>query len=180
MLLRLIVECIDQHGLKRSRLRTFRPRIADYFRAVESLAPRSDPAQALRSRLLKYQDRLFTFVNYDGVPWNNNNAENAIHRFALYRARVPNMMNEAGLAKYLVLLSVCHTCYYKGINFWRFLTSRCQDFDAYVQRKSARRPPMVIDTYPDGYLTEFEKLVQRDKLKREASLSARKVIHKPR
>jgi hypothetical protein len=73
------------------------------------------------------------------------------------------MMNENGLAKYLTLLSVCHTCYYKGINFWRFLQSRCQDFDAYVQRKSARRPPMVLDTYPDGYMTEFEKLVQRQK-----------------
>ena len=78
------------------------------------------------------------------------------------------MMKESGLTNYLALLSVCHTCYYKGINFWRFLLSRSQDFDAYVHRKAARRPPMVIDTYPEGYLTEFEKLVHRQKRKQPA------------
>ena len=173
VLLRAIVETIGQHGLKRSRLRRFRPQIADYFSALESRVPHSDVAQALRSRLLKYQDKLFTFVDYDGIPWNNNNAENAIHRFALYRARVPNMMKESGLTNYLALLSVCHTCYYKGINFWRFLLSRSQDFDAYVHRKAARRPPMVIDTYPEGYLTEFEKLVHRQKRQQPAKRADR-------
>jgi hypothetical protein len=161
VLLRTIVETIGEHRLKRSRLRPFRRQIADYFRAVESRKPQSDPAQSLRSRLLKYRDKLFTFTEYDGVPWNNNNAENAIHRFALYRARVPNMMTESGLTNYLALLSVCHTCYYKGINFWRFLLSRCQDFEGYLHRKSDRRPSSPIDTYPEGYLTQFEQLVQR-------------------
>ena len=36
-------------------------------------------------RLLKNEDKLFTFIHHDGVPWNNNNAENAIKRFAYYR-----------------------------------------------------------------------------------------------
>ena len=34
---------------------------------------------------MKCRDKLFTFIKYDGVPWNNNNAENAIKRFAYYR-----------------------------------------------------------------------------------------------
>jgi len=29
----------------------------------------------------KYGSRLFTFLDYDGVPWNNNNAEHAIKGF---------------------------------------------------------------------------------------------------
>ena len=53
VLLRAIVETIGQHGLKRSRLRRFRPEIADYFSAIESRVPHSDVAQALRSRLLR-------------------------------------------------------------------------------------------------------------------------------
>jgi hypothetical protein len=160
VLLRAIVETIKQHGLKRSRRRRFRRQIADYFRAVESREPQSDAAQSLRSRLLKYRDKLITFTECDGVPWNNN-AENAIHRLALYRARVPNMMTESGLTHYLALLRVCHTCYYKGINFWRFLLSRSQEFEGYVDRKSDRRPSSSIDMYPEGYLTQFEQLVLR-------------------
>ncbi len=169
VLLRAIVETIGEHGLKRSRLRRFRRQIADYFRAVESLEPQSDAAQSLRSRLLKYRNKLFTFTEYDGVPWNNNNAENAIHRFALYRARVPNMMTEPGLKNYLALLSVCHTCYYKGINFWRFLLSRSQDFEGYVDRQSAGRASSQSDMYPEGYVTQFEQLVQRKQSTRVAT-----------
>ena len=40
---------------------------------------------ALRDRLLKWQNKLFTFIRHDSVPWNNNNAENAIKQFAYYR-----------------------------------------------------------------------------------------------
>src|SRR3954451_24558720 len=33
----------------------------------------TDVAVGYRKRLDKYRDRLFTFLDYDGVPWNNNN-----------------------------------------------------------------------------------------------------------
>jgi hypothetical protein len=36
----------------------------------------------LRERLLKYRDKLFTFLWHDGVARNNNTAEKAIKRFA--------------------------------------------------------------------------------------------------
>jgi len=36
-------------------------------------------------RFEKNRDKLITFLNYDGVPWNNNNAEHAIKAFARLR-----------------------------------------------------------------------------------------------
>ena len=36
---------------------------------------------ALKKRIEKNRDKLFTFLNYDGVPWNNNNAEHALRAF---------------------------------------------------------------------------------------------------
>ena len=36
-------------------------------------------------RFQKNKDKLFAFLNYDGIPWNNNNAEHAIKPFAYYR-----------------------------------------------------------------------------------------------
>lgn len=157
-LLRPIVETIGKHGMKRWYLRRFNRDIEDYFRKVEAMPLQSDAAIALRARLLKYRDKLFTFVNYDGVPWNNNNAENAIKRFALYRARVPGMLKESGLRDYLTLLSICHTCRFKGISFWKFLLSRDQDLGGYVERKRNRRQQTPVETYPDGYVTPFDKI----------------------
>lgn len=77
----------------------------------------------MRARLTRYQGKLFTFIRHDGVPWNNNNDENAIRRFAYYRDETPGRLKEAGLKDYLTLLSLCHTCYYRGVSFLRFLRS---------------------------------------------------------
>jgi hypothetical protein len=35
-------------------------------------------AEKYRQRLLKDQDKLFSFLDHHGVPWQNNNAEYAI------------------------------------------------------------------------------------------------------
>jgi hypothetical protein len=59
----------------------------------------------LQRRLIKYQEKLFTFIHHDSVPSNNNNAENAIKRFAYYRENTAGIMKEAGLNDYLLLLS---------------------------------------------------------------------------
>src|SRR3954447_7666198 len=71
------------------------------------------PDGLLQKRMVKYQDKLFTFIRHDGVPWNNNNAENAIKRFAYYREDTVGIMREAGLNDYLMLLSLYMTCRFK-------------------------------------------------------------------
>jgi hypothetical protein len=56
--------------------------------------------QGYVKRLLKYQDKLFTFLNHDGVPWNNNNAEHAVKKFADYREIADGQFSESGLKEY--------------------------------------------------------------------------------
>ena len=56
-----------------------------FFHGLSESTFRSEAAESLRIRLTKYRDKLFTFIDHDGVPWNNNNAENAIKKFAYYR-----------------------------------------------------------------------------------------------
>src|SRR5262245_3784288 len=80
-LLRMIIATIDEHGLKRNRLKKHEGEVKNFFRSISEQSIRSEAAEALRTRLIKYQDKLFTFINYDGVPWNNNNAEHAIKQF---------------------------------------------------------------------------------------------------
>jgi len=35
------------------------------------------------------------FLNYDGIPWNNNNAKNAITPFANYRSRAKRIITKS-------------------------------------------------------------------------------------
>jgi predicted RecB family nuclease len=96
ILLREIVTTIDQHGLKRCHLKKHDRGVAQFFEALAGQSFRSEAAEALRQRLLKNRDKLFTFIEHDGVPWNNNNAENAIKRFAYYREDTVGIMKEPG------------------------------------------------------------------------------------
>jgi hypothetical protein len=151
VLLREIVTTIDQHGLKRCHLKKHDHGVAQFLQSLAAQPFRSEAAEALRQRLLKYREKLFTFTKFDGVPWNNNNAENAIKMFAYYREDTVGVMKEAGLKDYLVLLSLCHTCRYRGISFLKFLLSRERDVDTFCDRRHARRQRPVIELYPKGF-----------------------------
>jgi hypothetical protein len=150
VLLREVVTTIDQHGLKRCHLKKHDRAVARFFESLAGQSFRSEASEALRQRLMKNRDKLFTFIQYDGVPWNNNNAENAIKRFAYYREDTVGVMKEAGLKDYLVLLSLCHTCRYRGISFLKYLLSRERNIDAFVSRRHARQNP-TIEVYPKGF-----------------------------
>ena len=67
---------------------------------------------------------MFTFLEHDGVPWNNNNAELAIKRFAKYRRDADGRFTERTLEEYLVLATVFGTCELNNINVLKFLLSK--------------------------------------------------------
>jgi hypothetical protein len=86
------------------------------------------------------------------VPWNNNNAEHAVKRFAYYREMADGQFWEAGLNEYLVLLSLYLTCRYKGVSFLKFLLSQEKDIDTYRQSVNVRRPLPTIELCPEGFV----------------------------
>jgi predicted RecB family nuclease len=142
-LLRNIVTTVDQHGLKRRHLARHSPEVEEFFRQLDEQHFQSEVAESLRARLNKNRGKLFTFIHQDGVPWNNNNAENAIKWFAYYREDTVGLMKESGLTRYLMLLSICHTCRYKGVSFLKFLLSREQDVDVFCRGKQQKRQALV-------------------------------------
>ena len=68
-------------------------------RTVSGRLYRSEVAEGYQKRLLTYQDKLFTFLQHDGVPLNNNNAEHAVKRFAYYREIADGYFSETGLQR---------------------------------------------------------------------------------
>jgi hypothetical protein len=95
----------------------------------------TDVAVGYRKRLDKYRDRLFTFLDHDGVPWNNNNAEHAVKAFARLRNVIGSSSSPKGIREYLILLSVSETCKCKGIDFLSFLQSGELDIDTFAKSK---------------------------------------------
>ena len=140
------VSCRRPHRLGRHQ-----KAVAEFFTQIRARNVRSEAAQAVRDRLLKYQDKLFTFIQYDGMPWNNNNAENAIKQFAYYRENRSGVMKESGLEDYLVLLSIFQTCRCKGLSFLQFLLSGEQDINSFAATTRRRRPPAALALYPKGF-----------------------------
>ena len=132
-LLRAIIHTVDRYGLKARFLRKHKKDVAKFYRNVQSRELVSDVAQHYLSRFLKHRQELFTFLDNDGVPWNNNNAEHAIKPFAKYRMMVKRSIEPKGLDAYLVLLSIYETCEYRGVSFLDFLLSRERDIDRYCQ-----------------------------------------------
>jgi hypothetical protein len=111
-------------------------------------ADHHEVAQGYRKRFEKYRGKLFAFLDHDGVPWNNNNAEHAIKVFAKYRQFADGRFTEASLNDYLVILSVYQSCEYQGIDFLDFLRGKDQD-DAGGFGSGRRKRPTVDEVQTD-------------------------------
>ena len=123
-LMRRIVNTIDKFGLRKRNLNKHNSDVDSFFEFLSELEPTSKSVEKLKKRLLANRNQLFTFLNFNDVPWNNNNAEHSIKHFALYRKEVKGLINENGLEKYLVLLSLLKSCEYSDISFFKFLLSK--------------------------------------------------------
>ncbi len=131
-LLRPMVETIDKYGLKKSKLKRHNGNVDTFYKQLSQRTFGSDVCVQYRDRFKYNRDRLFTFLSHDDVPWNNNNAEHAIKGFAKLRNAVEGLVSEVAINEYLVLLSVCVTCRYKGVGVLEFLRSGSEDVDAYI------------------------------------------------
>jgi predicted RecB family nuclease len=151
-LLRTIVATVDRYGLRRRHLTKHRRDVDNFYAFLSKQVSTSERADSYRTRLLKYRSKLFTFLDHDDVPWNNNNAEHAVKRFAKYRALADGRYSEAGLNQYLLLLSIYVTCKYKRVDFLRFLLSLERDIDSFSQKAKGTSVP-TVEVYPDGVVS---------------------------
>jgi len=123
VLMRSILNTIDRFGLKRRYLNKHWKNVDQFYRAILARNLQSEIAVQYRDRLNRWKEELFTFLDCDGVPWNNNNAEHAVKQFVAHRKINNGFFTEAGIRRFLILLSVYETCRYREIDFLAFLRS---------------------------------------------------------
>ncbi len=127
--LRPMVQTVDRFGLKARFLRKHLRSVDHFYRELAERDFRSEAALKYKKRFQRNHERLFTFLEFDGVPWNNNNAEHAVKALADLRNVIGGTSSARGIRDYLVLLSICQTCKYKGVDFLEFVRSGERDID---------------------------------------------------
>jgi hypothetical protein len=144
-LLKQIVMEIDRRGLKAHFLRKYRRDVREFYREYVDREYQSPAATACAERFQRNRGKLFTFLEYDGVPWNNNNAEHAMKAFARLRDGIEGMTTPKGLKEYLVLLSICQSCKYQGLDFLNFLRSGETDIEVFAEKRRRPRTRVISD-----------------------------------
>jgi predicted RecB family nuclease len=134
VLLKPMIETVDRFGLKTHFLRKHKVLVERFYKELSKRDYQSEITIYYKKRFEKNREKLFTFLDYDSVPWNNNNAEHAIKAFAALRKGLGGTSSEKGMGEYLTLLSICETCKYKGVNFLGFLRSGEKDIDVFIKK----------------------------------------------
>lgn len=134
-----IVKTTDRWGLRSRFLRKHLVDVARFYKRISKMENLSEAALKLKARVDKDRDKLFTFLSHDGIPWNNNNAEHAIKAFARLRKAIEGLSTPRGIEEYLILLSVCQTCKYSGLDFLDFLRSGEKEVGAFAASQQRSR-----------------------------------------
>ena len=137
-LVKAMVETVDRHGLKKRFLGKHRISVNQFYKRLADGYGAGEATRKIIERLQKNRSKMFTFLDFDDVPWNNNNAEHAIKAFALLRRVIEGKTTEKGLRDFLVLLSICETCKYKNVDFLDFLRSGSKDVDDFATGRQRR------------------------------------------
>lgn len=143
-LLQAIVKTIDKRGLKKYFLKKHLKEVDRFYKYLQKTDFKSETAVKLKQRFEKNQDKLFTFLSYNDVAWNNNNAEHAIKAFARIRTTITGVTTKKGLNEYLTLLTICQSCEYQELDFLDFLLSGEKDIALYTKCKRKRRKYNIL------------------------------------
>jgi len=103
-LVKPIIETVDRFGLKAYHLRRHKDTVNRFYEVLARRDYKTDVAISYKKRLERNSGKLFAFLDYDGIPWNNNNAEHAIKAFVRLRRIIDGKSSPKGITDYLVLL----------------------------------------------------------------------------
>ena len=118
-----IFESIAKYGSKKYHLNKLKKSIIKFYdNIIINKNYNSDIAIKYQKRLEKYWNRLFTFIEYDNVPWNNNMAERRLRHLAVQR-KISSHFNN-GIHVYLLFLGIMQTRRFQKKSFFKFLLSK--------------------------------------------------------
>jgi hypothetical protein len=139
-----IFETVDRYGLKTWHLHKYIKDVERFYdKHIVDRDYTSELAVKYQKRFQRYRDSLFTFLEQDSIPWNNNMAERAIRQLAVQR-KISGTFFKQVAPQYLRLLAIAQTCRFQEKSFLKFLLSKSKDVDAF------RRSRPIVYSKPVG------------------------------
>lgn len=133
-----IMKAVQRYGLKRRHLHKFKKNINKFYaQTITTRAYKSDLCIKYQGRFIRYQESLFTFLEYDNVPWHNNSAENALRHITL-QANTSGAFHASVINEYLTLLGIRQSCKFQKKSFLKFLISGETNFDNFSKAKEKK------------------------------------------
>jgi hypothetical protein len=102
----------------------------------------SEETVKYKKRFQRNKESLFTFLDRDAVPWNNNIAERAIRHLAIQR-KISGTFYKKYVQQYLSLLGIAQTCRFQGKSFLKFLLSKEKDVNLFKASRPFKRSVAV-------------------------------------
>ena len=128
-----ILEAVSEYGLKREHLGKFREDVDQFYeRVIDSPNYYSELALKYQKRFKRYRQSLFTFLELDSIPWNNNQAERAL-RHIIVQESISKTFYRSVIQQYTVLLGIMQTCRFQEKSFLKFLLSGDRNIDAFKE-----------------------------------------------
>lgn len=126
-----IIETVHKHGLSKAHLSCFKPQVDSFYEGVIlGRTYLSETTLKYQKRFKRYRMSLFTFLDQDGIPWNNNMAERAL-RHVVVQENISKTFYKSVFPQHLLLLGIMQTCRFRKLSFLRFLISGEKDLDAF-------------------------------------------------
>lgn len=117
-----IFASIEKYGSKKRHFNKFRNNLeAFYNRFIINECYNSEITLKYQTRLKKHWTNLFTFLEFDHIPWNNNMAERGLRHLAVQRKISTHFNN--GMKDYLLFLGIMQTCRFQNKSLLKFLLS---------------------------------------------------------
>ncbi|WP_242055315.1 TM0106 family RecB-like putative nuclease [Nostoc flagelliforme] len=138
-----IFETIERYGFKSRYLKKYKKNI-DYFylNFINDKFYHSELVMKYQKRFIRYQEKLFIFMEEDGIAWHNNMAESAIRHFTKQRD-ISGSFFESFTHSYLTMLGITQTCKFQGKSLLKFLLSGEKDIDTFKQKRNIKNSKIV-------------------------------------
>jgi predicted RecB family nuclease len=134
-----MLEAVQKYGLRKRHLQKFGKQIDQFYEAVIlNNTYRSELTLTYQKRFKRYRQSLFTFIEQDNIPWNNNMAERALRHLAVQR-KISGFFFKSVAPQYLLLLGITQTCRFQGKSLLKFLMSGAKEIDEFKATQRKRR-----------------------------------------
>jgi hypothetical protein len=133
-----ILQTIQKYGSKKVHLNKYQKEVSKFYKnSIDDIDYTFETTKKYQKRFKRHKNTLFTFMEQDGIPWNNNMAERAIRQLAVQR-KISGSFSENSAPHYLRMLSISQTCRFKNKSFLQFLISKEKDIDRFKSKKSIK------------------------------------------